>query len=136
MPVAPRKVCRKPGCGKLTLGTFCEIHSLRQEISQRDERIKYDNERGSSHSRGYGSRWSAYSKQYRIDNPLCVICEKKGKLKIAQCVDHIEPVSGPDDPKFWIVANHQGLCNSCHSIKTASEDGGFGNERKNNGRIG
>ncbi|WP_232338165.1 MULTISPECIES: HNH endonuclease [Bordetella] len=27
---------------------------------------------------------------------------------------------------FWDTSNWQGLCWSCHSIKTAREDGGFG----------
>lgn len=36
-------------------------------------------------------------------------------------VDHITPVSGPDDPLFWDDKNHQGLTHSCHSRKTMSE---------------
>jgi len=136
MPVAPRKPCRSPGCKKLTVDSFCDVHAHQRQISQRVERIKYDNERGTAASRGYDSRWSRYAKQHRIDNPLCVSCEAAGKLVMAQCVDHIVPVKDKDDPLFWDRSNHQSLCNKCHSIKTAEEDGGFGNERKTNGRFG
>lgn len=133
MPLAPKRPCAKPGCGKLGATPYCEEHTSKREISQRTERIKYDKERGSAASRGYNSRWSRYSKQYRVDHPLCIMCEKEGKLTVAECVDHIEPVNGPDDPKFWLESNHQSLCHSCHSEKTAKEDAGFGNSRK--GRI-
>lgn len=40
-------------------------------------------------------------------------------------VDHIVAVNGPADPLFWDRKNHQGLCESCHSYKTATQDGGF-----------
>lgn len=29
---------------------------------------------------------------------------------------------------FWNSGNWQGLCSTCHSTKTAREDGGFGNK--------
>ena len=47
------------------------------------------------------------------------------KLTAAECVDHIKAISSKDDPMFWKADNHQGLCWSCHSNKTATEDGGF-----------
>jgi 5-methylcytosine-specific restriction protein A len=31
---------------------------------------------------------------------------------------------------FWDRSNWQGLCHPCHSAKTATEDGGFGNARR------
>jgi 5-methylcytosine-specific restriction protein A len=40
-------------------------------------------------------------------------------------VDHIRRVSGADDPLFWDASNHQPVCHSCHSRKTATMDGGF-----------
>ena len=129
MPQAPRRPCRSPGCRELVQGSYCAAHERKKEVVQREARIKYDNERGTAHARGYGSRWTAYSKRYRQEHPLCVVCERNGKLKLTECVDHIVPVSGPDDPLFWEPSNHQSLCGSCHSEKTAKEDGGFGNVR-------
>jgi 5-methylcytosine-specific restriction protein A len=41
-------------------------------------------------------------------------------------VDHVEAVSGPDDPRFWDESNHDAKCHSHHSRKTVRQDGGFG----------
>ena len=140
MPPAPRRPCKHPGCKELVSnGPYCGQHEKKKAEIVKIERKKYDNERGTSHSRGYDYRWRKYSKQYRLDNPLCVMCEKDGKLTLTQCVDHIIPVSGPDDPLFWDENNHQSLCHAHHSEKTAREDGAFGNQKKErnlNGRIG
>lgn len=86
---------------------------------------KYDARRGSSSQRGYGYKWQQYSRAYRAKHPLC-------HLKLTDCtglseaVDHIVPVNGAADPLFWRADNHQAVCKSCHSVKTAREDGGFG----------
>jgi len=130
VPAAPRRPCRSPNCGVLGTTPYCEKHTIKKEAEVRVERIKYDKERGTSASRGYGSRWSTYSKQFRVNNPLCCMCLERGKLTKAECVDHIIPVSGPDDPLFWEPSNHQSLCHSDHSLKTAKEDGAFGNTKK------
>ncbi|OGU82654.1 MAG: hypothetical protein A2W11_06155 [Ignavibacteria bacterium RBG_16_35_7] len=128
---APRKPCRHPGCRELVSnGPYCEKHEKKKQEEVKVERIKYDKERGTSASRGYNYRWSQYSKRYRKEKPLCVMCEKEGVLKIAECVDHIVPVDGPDDILFWEPSNHQGLCQKHHSEKTAKEDGSFGNIKK------
>lgn len=131
-PVAPRKPCRASGCRELvSKGSYCGQHERKKEETVKQERIKYDKERGTSASRGYDSRWSKYSKRYRLNNPLCVLCEKEGKLTLAQCVDHIKPVvGGQNDLLFWEPTNHRSLCHNCHSRVTAEQDGGYGNQRK------
>ena len=48
---------------------------------------------------------------------------------MAREVDHIEPHKG-DDTLFWDQDNWQPLCKPCHSRKTATEDGGFGNPKR------
>ncbi|WEG14915.1 HNH endonuclease [Pullulanibacillus sp. KACC 23026] len=58
------------------------------------------------------------------------MCLKDGRLEPSRHTDHIKPVSGPNDPLFWDPNNHQALCVSCHSTKTAKEDGGFGRRKK------
>jgi 5-methylcytosine-specific restriction protein A len=42
-------------------------------------------------------------------------------------VDHIKPHRG-DMTLFWDPNNHQPACDECHNIKTAREDGAFGNK--------
>ncbi len=49
-------------------------------------------------------------------------CRHEGRDVPATDVDHIVPVTGPDDPRFWAPANHQSLCHDCHSAKTARGD--------------
>lgn len=51
---------------------------------------------------------------------------RQGLIEQATDLDHIEPHRG-DMTLFWDHDNWQSLCHSCHSAKTASEDGGFGN---------
>lgn len=55
--------------------------------------------------------------------PLCRACKRAGRITLAQCVDHIEPLAyspaealNPD--------NLQPLCNSCHAKKTRREQRG------------
>jgi 5-methylcytosine-specific restriction endonuclease McrA len=44
--------------------------------------------------------------------------EVQGKFGVT---DHIVPVTGPDDPRFYDESNHQSLCNRCHNRKRQRE---------------
>jgi len=74
--------------------------------------------RGSSSQRGYGAAWRKLRHKFLKAHPLCHC----GQL--ATDVDHIlaKAKGGKDE---W--SNLRALCHRCHSAKTASEDGGFGN---------
>ncbi len=65
--------------------------------------------------------WKALRSQHLKTNRVCVQCGSH-----ATVVDHIRPWKG-DRRLFLDPANMQSLCRSCHSTKTASTDGGFGN---------
>lgn len=78
-------------------------------------------------ARGYDHRWRAYVAAY-LSEPANFLCAC-GCGRGAEVVDHIKPVSGPADPLFWTPSNHQPLTRACHSRKTATEDGGFGNRK-------
>jgi len=125
MPYKPARPCAHSGCPALTTNKerLCDAH-LKQRNRQLDE------QRGTSSERGYDSRWARYSTLYRREHPLCVECQKEGRVTPATDVDHIIPVTGPDDPLFWDPNNHQPLCHMHHSTKTATEDGAFGNRTK------
>lgn len=125
MPSRPKQPCGQPGCNKLTDGKRCEDHQ-----SKRVDDRAYDQRRGTSTERGYGWKWRTYVEAYKRRNPLCVHCLARNVITPMQAVDHVKKVSGPSDPLFWVPTNHQSLCNPCHSVKTATEDGGFGNSRK------
>ena len=67
---------------------------------------------------------SIRSKQLHTE-PLCRLCQARGRLTAASCVDHIDANAFNNDP-----SNLQSLCSPCHSRKTAREDGGFGNRKR------
>lgn len=117
MPRRPARPCRALGCPALVDGGgYCPTH-------KRDEARRYDAERGTAHERGYTARWRRARARYLWEHPLCVECEREGRVEPARDVDHIIPVSGPNDPLFWDESNWQGLCHSHHSTKTAKQDG-------------
>ncbi|MDR3591570.1 MAG: HNH endonuclease [Negativicutes bacterium] len=120
MPIKPKSPCCHPGCTALTEQRYCARHDKK-------ERNRHDQQRGTAASRGYGSKWQRYRKQYLQDHPLCISCECKGELTPANIVDHIIPHKG-DQTLFWSPSNHQSLCKRCHDSKTAREDGGFRNK--------
>jgi len=126
MPSKPAHPCRQPGCPELThdKSGYCPRH--KKAIHQ-----QYDRERGSAASRGYGRRWQKASKMFLARHPLCALCARKDPpvIRAATLVDHIKPHRG-DMALFWDENNWQPSCDECHNIKTATEDGAFGNVRK------
>lgn len=85
-----------------------------------------DQMRGNSAARGYGYKWRKFRARYLRQHPLCVHCQRGGVIAEAEHLDHITPHRG-DKTLFWRQSNVQGLCARHHGIKTAGEDGGFGN---------
>ncbi|MFA5385639.1 MAG: HNH endonuclease signature motif containing protein [Eubacteriales bacterium] len=118
MPKKLKRPCTYPGCPELTDGGRCEKH-------KKQEARRYDEQRGTAASRGYGSRWQEARLVYLRRHPLCVVCEKEGKITAGTVVDHIIPHRGNRE-LFWDVNNWQTLCTSHHSEKTAREDGRWG----------
>lgn len=126
MPTRAPRPCAQPGCSALVERGHCPDH----ERTSRAQSTAYDARRGSSSERGYGARWQRLRLRIlRRDLYQCQECKRQGRLTLAGArkgdahVDHIVPKSrgGTDDP-----ANLETLCRSCHSRKTATEDGGFG----------
>lgn len=132
MPARLRRPCAHIGCPNLVVppARYCEVHKAEARAYEN----AYDAQRGTANERGYSARWAKYRKWYlsQPEHALCVRClaEDPPRLSPATQVDHIKPVSGPDDPLFWEPSNHQPLCETCHSRKTATEDGGYGHLRK------
>lgn len=75
-----------------------------------------------SSQRGYNYRWQQARVGWLRKHPLCVYCERDGRVTAAKIVDHIEPHRG-DMVKFWDSAhNWQSLCAPCHSSVKAKEE--------------
>lgn len=75
-------------------------------------------ERGSSSQRGYDSAWRKLRAWKINESPLCEICLRYNRTRIACDVDHIEPFKGKDDPLRLDSRNTQSLCRACHNKKT------------------
>lgn len=119
MPIRARTPCRAAGCGELlTVPGFCAVH-------EKQRRAESDARRGTAHERGYGRAWQKARAAYLSKHPLCSEHEKLSQVVAAEVVDHVVPHRG-DRKLFWDSSNWQALCKSCHDIKTAREDGGFG----------
>ena len=86
--------------------------------------MKYD-DRLTFRQRGYTAAWSRLSRQWRKLHPLCVYCERMGKVTKADVVDHIVPLNG-DMARLLDPTNLQSLCKRCHdSVKQSEEKQGY-----------
>lgn len=126
MPLRPQRPCRSAGCRALhrNAGGYCDGHADQVKTFVREK------PRESSTARGYGYKWQQARAGFLAKHPLCIKCQARGLVVVATDVDHIEPHKG-DMAVFWDRSNWQAMCGPCHSTKTASEDGGFGNSRRN-----
>lgn len=115
MPWQPLKRCTYPSCNKRVKSGRCDEH-------KRLANAKTTEQRGTRTTRGYSNRWGKYRLIYLKAHPLCVHCEQRGVYTAAKIVDHIIPINGESDVLFWSESNHQGLCQSCHSRKTTTQD--------------
>ena len=80
-------------------------------------------DRQTAHQRGYIYRWQKTRVIYLANHPLCVYCERAGRLTPATVVDHIIPHRG-DMALFWDEDNWQALCKKCHDSAKAREEHG------------
>lgn len=124
MPSALARACTTPGCPNVSYGGKCT--SCRKQADQR---------RGSAHARGYGRRWTETSRLLRrttlrycgdrmpgappTTDSRCP--QDRYRRTLSQVIDHIIPVTGPNDPRFWDSTNWQGLCDTCHNTKRQRE---------------
>lgn len=67
-----------------------------------------------------GRALQALRKRHLTENPLCVICQAKGKLSRATNLDHVLALVNGGDHS---AENFQGLCHACHTEKTRADLG-------------
>lgn len=67
----------------------------------------------SSTKRGYGYAWQKARAGHLRSHPLCVYCERDGRVTEATVVDHRIPHQG-DQTLFWDKTNWQSLCKPHH----------------------
>lgn len=106
MPYKPKRPCSYPGCGRLTDGRFCDEH--RQIAEHHYNHYLRDPDT----NKRYGRVWKKIRAQFLLQHPLCIQCEKEGRLTPAREVHHILPLAdGGTNEQGNLLA----LCKSCHS---------------------
>ena len=73
----------------------------------------------SATERPRGDKWQRTRSQYFARYPLCAHCAARGDVALAVELDHVTPLS--QGGHAWDWANLQGLCLSCHLVKSRSE---------------
>lgn len=129
MPLALARTCSTVGCAEFQP---CPVH---------DRTLTWEQGRGSAARRGYGTRWTKYRRWFmdelfRQKVPRAGLCGSRlpgtpqtsdsrcaleGLIVLGTLVDHIVPVTGPDDPGFYDPLGHQLLCGPCHQAKRRRE---------------
>jgi 5-methylcytosine-specific restriction protein A len=105
MPIAPRPACPVSTCPERSP---CPVHS--------DALARIGDKRWYHLARWRNPVWGLRAVALR-KHPICVICKLAGKVTAATEVDHVIPHRG-DPLLFWNVENLQGLCGTCHALKT------------------
>ncbi len=97
-------------------------------LNTRPKSATVDGMRPSAAKRGYDRRWQRTRSLKLAQHPFCEDCETIGIVRAAEEVDHIDG-KGPLGERGHDLTNLRALCKSCHSKKTAREDGGLGHRK-------
>lgn len=66
-----------------------------------------------------GRKLQRLRKELFNKQPLCVICEKEGRVRVATIRDHIINLASPGGTDT--EDNVQAICEECHMVKTQNE---------------
>jgi len=111
MAVRSKRFCLHPSCNVLTSDTYCPEHAPLHDV-------RVDN-RVSAAERGYDTKWSKFSKRYlsHPDHQFCALHISANCRGVAECVDHVHPLQGPNDPRKYDPSNLQSVCLPCNTLK-------------------
>lgn len=115
----PLTRCLEPGCRERVPKGRCAQHTKQRS---REHQAK-------DYQKLYKSRaWTQASREFRMANPICAECDKRGLIVASAVTDHIKSVTNGGE--FWDKSNWQALCVNCHNSKTRREQNarsyGFG----------
>ena len=122
MPVAAKRICTYPGCGKAVLvtkesGPRCDRHPYSKAWS--DSEAERKARKAGVHrlpidKRIHSTHWYRLRTMILARDPVCKACGRAASSH----VDHVIPRQDGGSDAF---DNLQGLCASCHTRKTARE---------------
>ena len=106
----PPHFCIHPGCRTLTHEAYCAEHAPLHA---------YTDNRASASERGYDAKWSRFAKHYLSmpEHQFCALHISPNCRSVSECVDHVVPLEGPDDPKKYDTSNLQPACLACNTLK-------------------
>jgi 5-methylcytosine-specific restriction protein A len=103
------------------------LQTLKPRVSTQGSRLavmqpgSWRTDKQTSAQRGYGYKWQKAREDYLAKHPLCVYCEREGRVTLATVVDHKVPHRG-DMTLFWDRNNWQSLCATHHSRDKQREE--------------
>jgi 5-methylcytosine-specific restriction protein A len=109
MPKAAPKPCNYPGCGVLVRDGSSRCIKHQREVWAKPP---------TAAKRVTGRRLQALRQTLFSSNPLCVECERLGRVTLATQRDHIKPLA---EGGIDADSNVQGLCRACHEAKSLAE---------------
>jgi 5-methylcytosine-specific restriction enzyme A len=117
MPTKSPHFCLHPGCRTLTVDAYCMEHAPLHQ---------YTDNRENATARGYDNRWRKFSRRYLAmpEHQFCVLHISPACRGLAECVDHIVPLQGPNDPRKYDIKNLQPACLPCNTAKGRKETRG------------
>lgn len=77
--------------------------------------------KGTAAQRGYGYKWQKARVGWLEAHPLCMYCQREGRVTAATVVDHSTPHRG-DMVIFWDRSQWVSLCTHCHSSTKQKEE--------------
>ena len=102
--------CNHHGCTRLVTTTYCEEHAPLH---------KPQDNRASASERGYDWAWHKFSVWYlaKPEHQFCALHISRHCKEIADCVDHIYGLQGPNDPRKYDLTAVQPACRECNLLK-------------------
>lgn len=125
MPSTPvSKKCNILGCRneKTSRSAFCHEHGGGATEKMKQNAKLYNS-----------AAWKAKRAQQRSLHPLCARCLLEGKVVNTEHIDHVFPHRRDGDR--FMNNLFQGLCTSCHTLKTNAEKKGVIEHYTANGKV-